>query len=278
MSIDKNLLKRFLHDYPFQPATGIWRAVEIAQVTKQTFPTGCGLDLGCGDGKLTQIIVERMAPIQLIGIDVDPLETEQAKQTGIYSQVYTAPAHQIPVADGFFDFVFSNSVLEHINNIDEVLPEIARVMKSAATFLFTVPSNDFHRCLRGSLLPWVSRQSYLEEIDKRLAHYRYWNIEEWSEHLNAVGLEMSSISYYLTQSETRRWETISRFTAGILFTVFGKNQRPIEIQRTLGMRKANKQLPNWLANWLSRLLSIGLTNHEQQEELYGCFLIQAHKR
>ena len=107
--MNQNLLKVFLGAYPFQPATALWRAVEIDEVLKCGLPEGRGLDLGCGDGKLTRIILEQTGPRRLIGVDPDPLETEQAAATGIYEAVHTAFGHEIPEADQSFDFVLSNT-------------------------------------------------------------------------------------------------------------------------------------------------------------------------
>jgi len=65
VAINKKLLTRFLHDYPFQPATAVWRVTEIDHVISYSFPEGIGLDLGCGDGQLTGIMLERQQPIEI---------------------------------------------------------------------------------------------------------------------------------------------------------------------------------------------------------------------
>jgi SAM-dependent methyltransferase len=46
---------------------------------------------------------------------------------------------KIPFGDGSFDSVFSSEVIEHIFNIDEMLPEINRVMKKGGQILITCP-------------------------------------------------------------------------------------------------------------------------------------------
>ncbi len=125
MSVNKVLLKRFIQHYPFQPATGFWRAVEIEQVISREFPQGLGLDLGCGDGKLTKIIIDEVGKRELVGIDIDPKETEQAKELGIYRRIHTVPGDTIPESNATFDFAFSNSVLEH-KDINGCLMILAR--------------------------------------------------------------------------------------------------------------------------------------------------------
>ena len=261
MSIDRNLFKQFLSVYPYQPATAFWRAIEISQVTAKPFPEGFGLDLGCGDGKLTEIVLNRVGRRELVGIDIDPEETEQAKQYDFYARIHTTPGTAIPEADKTFDFAFSNSVLEHIDNVRKVLQETARLLKPGGVFLFTVPGGGFHQSLGGSIFPWIPREQYLAELDVRLAHKRYWSEEDWRRELRHCEMEIETVTPYLTRKEARRWQTIARFTSGFLyglFSLFGKKRHPIEIQRTLGMRKPDTKLPEPLAGLLAGLLAFNL--------------------
>lgn len=281
MSVNKTLLNRFIGEYPFQPATGFWRAIEIDRVISYHFPEGFGLDLGCGDGKLTQIILDGLGGLEnreLVGVDIDPKETEQAAQIGIYQRIYTTSADKIPEPDETFDFVFSNSVLEHIDNIQDVLKETARLLKPGGVFLFTVPGDKFHQCLRGSLLPWISRKAYLNEIDSRCAHLRYWSVKDWRKNLLENHLEIEQVTEYLNQAEVQRWETISRFTAGILYNLFGQNKHPIEIQRSLGIRKSKTKLHPLLGNLLTYFFTINLNVKKSTSRgVNGCLMIRARK-
>jgi SAM-dependent methyltransferase len=278
--IDKNLLKQFLHDYPFQPATAVWRASEIAHVLQYPFPMGYGLDLGCGDGRLTNIIFAQVGRRETVGIDLDSSETALAESLKIYQRIHVAPAHQIPEADDTFDWVFSNSVLEHIPNLDEVLQEVSRVLKPGGLFLLTVPGKNFHDCLRGPLLPWSDRKAYLDEVDVRFACLRYWSPDEWSAHLQPHGLEIQRSTFYQTPAEAQRWETIARFTSGILYGLMGRRKQPIEIQRSLGVRKPSAKMPWFLASMLSHLLALGLESEksEKHEPVMGGLMLLIQKR
>ena len=79
MTMDRRLLKEFVRTYPFQPATAFWRAVEIGALVDQGLPPGRYLDLGCGDGKLTKIILERIGSRPIVGVDPDSEETSLAR-------------------------------------------------------------------------------------------------------------------------------------------------------------------------------------------------------
>jgi SAM-dependent methyltransferase len=274
----KPLLCRFLRLYPFQPATAFFRSVEIAYVVAQDLPDGRGLDLGCGDGKLTRLILEHIGERRLVGIDPDPIEAALARETGIYERVDEVGAESIPAGNESFDFVFSNSVLEHVPPISEVLSETARVLRPGGKFIFTVPSESFHSCLRGPLLS-RDRDRYLENLDRRVAHLRYWAPDRWASELEARGLTMESATRYLSRDEVRRWEILHRCTAGILFWLFRKRKHPIEIQSTLGMRSQSRSLPAFFARLLSRAFAadLDLARPPRPGEPSGCLLVVARK-
>jgi SAM-dependent methyltransferase len=277
MTMNLDLLRRFFKETPFQPATSLWRAVEIDVVLSRPFPLGRGMDLGCGDGKLMKTIIDHVGRRELVGVDIDPLETGQASALGIYDTIHTTSGSRIPEPEKSFDFVFSNSVLEHIDTIEDVLDEVARVLKPGGKFVFTVPSEYFHACLRGPWLSTTSRSEYLEEIDRRCAHKRYWSIDLWEQELGRRGLMVSDRVEYLTAKEARRWENISRLTAGILYLVFRRRRQPIEIQRRLGLRKSMSSFPNALAGVASRTLAVGLNGGSQSTGPFGCVLVESIK-
>jgi SAM-dependent methyltransferase len=271
------LLRRFLELYPFQPATAIWRAVEVAEVARVRFPDGRGLDLGCGDGRLTRVITENTRPMRLVGLDVDPQETSLAQAERLYERVHTSSAAVIPEPDASFDFVMSISVMEHIAEIEHTLSEVARVLRPGGLLITTVPSAGFHDCLRGPLLPGVSRSDYLARLDRRVAHLRYWTSDDWRRALDTAGLSLIEVRAFLSRQDVRRWETTARLTAGVLHAVSGR-KAPIEIQRSLGMRRAGMRMPRPLAALLSSVLGFGLRSEAPTSEAHGgCVLVIARR-
>jgi SAM-dependent methyltransferase len=277
MTTRRALLRSLLSENPFQPATSWWRAIELSVVVDHGLPAGEGMDLGCGDGKLMRILLDACgASPSLVGVDVDPLETRDALESGVYRRVHTTPGDRVPEGDASFDFVYSNSVLEHIDDIEPVIAEVARLLRPGGSFLFTVPASDFHACLAGPLLPWSDRRRYIDRIDRRCAHRRYWSEAQWRECLGRHGIDVTRAVAYLTAPEVRRWETLSRFTAGILYAVFGERMQPIEIQRALRLRKRRLRLPAWLAASLGGAISAGVG--VDREQRFGCLLVDARKR
>jgi SAM-dependent methyltransferase len=246
--MDRPLLRRFLEVYPFQPATAVWRASEVAELAQVAFPAGRGLDLGCGDGRLTRVLSDLTGGLRLVGLDIDPMETALAVAGGFYERVHTSPAESIPEPDASFDFVVSISVMEHIPNLEPVLRDVARVLKPQGHLIITVPGPGFHACLHGP------RGS-----------------------LEAAGLTLVEAKPILSRSDVRRWETISRLTAGVLHAI-SRGKPPIDIQRSLGLRQPGQRIPASFARVLGGLLAIGLDERAPCDEREsGCLLVIAKR-
>lgn len=279
MKIDRDLLREFVARYPAQPATAFWRGIEIDVLARADIPDGLGLDLGCGDGILTDILFKQMrrSP-RLVGIDPDPLETSAAAKYDFYQRIHTVGGNEIPEPDGTFDYVISNSVLEHIPDLEPVIQEVGRVLKPGGKFYFTVPCPSFHENLAGSILPWGKRIEYLAELDQRLAHFNYLTSEDWQKICSRHGMTVDCVTGYLGDKATKRWETLSRFTGGLLHRFsFGK-KRPIEIQRALKLRDFQNggRFPQPIASALSALISVGLRG-EDNADRPSCLLVEGRR-
>jgi SAM-dependent methyltransferase len=179
MHANKGLLMLFIKNYPFQPATAFWRAIEVGHILSLPFPEGLGLDLGCGDGHVAHILLERLQdkPI-LVGLDVDPQETSLAMGASVYQRVHTASADHIPEEDETFDFVFSNCVLEHLPNLREVLAEANRPCK----LLFQRGVGQHPRCTRlrggeGLKIPLRQRSSKVGDPFPLYRRNPLWDVQ-----------------------------------------------------------------------------------------------------
>lgn len=98
------------------------------------------LDLGCGDGHFSNIAFRDQLDI---GLDPWTGPIRQARKKGNYRWVIQGEGDRIPFPDGFFSCAISNSVLEHIKDLDPVLKEVNRVLKRDALFIFCVPNDRF---------------------------------------------------------------------------------------------------------------------------------------
>lgn len=275
MKIDHDLLTEFVARYPAQPATAFWRGIEIDMLAQAGIPDGLGLDLGCGDGILTDILFSRIGrKPTLVGIDPDPLETEAARKYDFYDRIHTVPGDKIPEPDKAFDYVISNSVLEHIPDLEPVIREVGRVLKPGGRFYYTVPCPGFHANLAGSIVPGTGREAYLASLDQRLAHFNYLTSEDWQSLCGRYGMTVDSITGYLGEKATKRWETLSRFTGGLLHTLSFGQKRPIEIQRALKLRDLQNsgKFPRPMASAISSLIGAGLDGQDEAKRP-SCLLV-----
>lgn len=275
MKIDRQLLTEFVARYPAQPATAFWRGIEIDVLAQADIPDGLGLDLGCGDGILTDILFQQIGrKPRLVGVDPDSLETQAAQSYDFYERIHTTGGDAIPEPDATFDYVISNSVLEHIPNLEPVIAEVGRVLKPGGRFYYTVPCPGFHENLAGSVLPGVDRSTYLGNLDKRLAHFNYLTAEDWSNLCSRHGMIVESVTGYLGERTTKRWEMLSRLTGGLLHSLTRGHKRPIEIQRALKLRNLQNagSFPRPIASMLSRVIGAGLDG-EDVAERPSCLLV-----
>ena len=89
------------------------------------------LDVGCGDATLLRYLD---SSIEYYGIDVNPIANNQ--------EVVTADITKdaFSFKSDYFDYVVCTEVLEHIDNHQNCLGEIRRILKSDGLLLGTVPN------------------------------------------------------------------------------------------------------------------------------------------
>jgi len=89
------------------------------------------LDLGCGDGQLTQRITATGAIVTAIDASTEMVASARAR--GIAAD--EGGAESLPYPDGAFDAVFSNAVLHWVRGQDEMMQQVRRVLRSGGRFV-----------------------------------------------------------------------------------------------------------------------------------------------
>lgn len=92
------------------------------------------LDFGCGDGDLVKGFLDLGYDAQ--GVDLDDSSTLDSDH---YRKI-DMDSYRIPYDDNYFDYVFSTSVFEHVQNTEEALKEIYRVLKPGGITTHSLPS------------------------------------------------------------------------------------------------------------------------------------------
>ena len=98
------------------------------------------LDLGCGNGYMGKKFLQKDADATLM--DISPHNLENAKKRIGKNRKATYIEHDVtkkwPVDDEKFDVIFSDMLLNEIENIDDPIKECYRTLKSKGIFLFVI--------------------------------------------------------------------------------------------------------------------------------------------
>jgi len=96
------------------------------------------LDVGCGGGYLAEEFAK--AGFAVTGVDAAPesimCARRHAAETGLQIEYLEGRAERIPLDNEAFDVVLCCDVLEHVDDFERALAEIARVMKPNGLFFY----------------------------------------------------------------------------------------------------------------------------------------------
>jgi len=113
------------------------------------------LDVGCGDGFVTDRIARALGDRPVLGVDRKPLASWAGRRGGDLS-FEVADARRLPYADRSFDLVSGIELLEQVPGPELALAELVRVARIAV--IVSVPREPIWRilnCLRGAYVGWL---------------------------------------------------------------------------------------------------------------------------
>ncbi|MBI4559984.1 MAG: class I SAM-dependent methyltransferase [Candidatus Hydrogenedentes bacterium] len=99
------------------------------------------LEIGCGQGAGTQILLARGHADRVFAFDYDPTQLARTRrrlgrrQNGAVS-LFVGDAEHLPFPNRSFDVIVEFAVLHHLNDWRGALREIARVLKPGGTLLY----------------------------------------------------------------------------------------------------------------------------------------------
>ena len=127
------------------------------------------LDVGCGEGVLTQRWAREIEPRRVVGIDLDdPLIAAEWERHGAPNLTYVAQrAERLPFADGEFDLVTAIEVLEHVPDPAHTVAEMARCAQRHV--LVSVPREPLWRCVN------MARGAYWRALGNTPGHVNHFS-------------------------------------------------------------------------------------------------------
>ncbi len=125
----------------------------------------CVLEVGCGEGLLSQHLFEQLALERLDACDLRLDRLDPRCDSRIHFR--TASVYELPYADAEFDLVVCCEVLEHLEHPARALFELARVTRS--TLLVSTPNEPLFRTLN------LLRGAYLSALGNTPGHIQHFS-------------------------------------------------------------------------------------------------------
>ncbi len=130
------------HELYIQQGSAIWEAELAMRLASQAaafllphLRAGMHvLDAGCGPGSISLGLAAAVAPGEVVSIDIQPSQVEQARalaaQRGVTNVRFEASnVYELPFPDGSFDAAFANTVLQQLREPVRALAELRRVLR-----------------------------------------------------------------------------------------------------------------------------------------------------
>ena len=170
------------------------------------------LDLGCGDGQLTQRIAATGAHV--LGVDASQEMVAAARERGIEAE--QANAESLPFHDATFDAVFSNAALHWVRDQDAMLAQVHRVLKPGGRFVAEMGGHGNIAAIRVALMAVLERHGYGDREDG--VNY-YPTAESYAERLRRHGFKVEQMAVIprptkLAESGMEGW--LRTFRRGVL--------------------------------------------------------------
>lgn len=134
MNDNVKLQERFYESWEY---TDDFRLDERIKIVLEMMPNGKGklLDIGCSDGRISNLFKEK--GYDVYGVDISEKALERANERGI--KVTKADiTNRLPYKDAEFDVVFCGEVLDVVLEPMILLKDIYRVLKPNAEFLLGI--------------------------------------------------------------------------------------------------------------------------------------------
>jgi 2-polyprenyl-3-methyl-5-hydroxy-6-metoxy-1,4-benzoquinol methylase len=127
------------------------------------------LDVGCGEGMLTQRWALALGGGRVVGIDLDDpiLHAEWGRRQAPNLEYRVMKAENLPFGDDEFELATAIEVLEHVPDPEHTVAEMARV--ASGHLLVSVPREPLWRALN------VARGAYVKDLGNTPGHVNHWS-------------------------------------------------------------------------------------------------------
>jgi SAM-dependent methyltransferase len=200
----KEIDRRFFGASPlFKGDRPFARLIPFARLTGKKV-----LEIGCGQGSHTQLFAEAGCDVTSIDQRAVELTKRRLELNDLTASVHEMDAEKMEFAAGGFDFVWSWGVIHHSAHTDQIVREVARVLRPGGEFRFMVyhrrAFDTYMKILRGLLTAKPLKGMSMDDI---LSYYtdgyvaRFYTRQSITELVAGSGLETSRIAVLGQTSE-----------------------------------------------------------------------------
>ncbi len=129
------------------------------------------LDVGCGEARFAEALLQRGARVAGIDVAEEPLRRARARRPELALDLRcVAPVGPWPLEDVSFDVVWAGEVIEHVADTAGWLSEVRRVLRSGGALVLSTPTHGRLARLRLGL----SERAFAAHFDPRADHLRFY--------------------------------------------------------------------------------------------------------
>jgi trans-aconitate methyltransferase len=123
------------YDQGYNPLWPLFRKQRIFKLIQElNLPqTGKALDFGCGRGEFTEIIKQALPEWDICGVDLSSVAVEDAKKR--CPDCSFLLLSELGSKNKDFDFIFSNHVLEHVEDLENTFSLLKKILKPDSSLL-----------------------------------------------------------------------------------------------------------------------------------------------
>jgi trans-aconitate 2-methyltransferase len=176
-------------------------------------PGASAADLGCGTGRYTPLLHDRLDAAQTVGID-------SSRQMLAGSEEFTRPGVSFRIGDigdlaGAWDVLFANASLQWLPDHAELLPRLVERLRPGGQLAFQVPSNFDHPS--HTVADDLGRAVGLEPLDRAIGAR---SPAAYAEILWSAGLRDLDVTLRIYGVDMPRTDDVVEWVSGTLLTRF----------------------------------------------------------
>ena len=168
------------------------------------------LEIGCGSGAHARLITEEGARLTAVDLTEKAIKLTQTRLSlaGLTADIHQMDARNLSFEDGRFDFVWSWGVINHSEDTEQIIKEIARVLRPGGEARIMVYHRRSINVLRAIFLGASTGKLFREGLNRTLAHYSDGLIAKFYTREQLAGLFQPHFSHVSTKVVGQKNELI----------------------------------------------------------------------